>query len=204
VKGGEDTNDRERVGDAAARHPNDGLVEGHAVDLEVSFLVLGLVLLGGIGELTCQVYPHGLVRHARGRVGVDEQVPAGRDQAGLLGQLPACCLDRRLVRDVEQPRRQLPQRLPYRVAVLLEQDDALLLIERDDADRARVVDDLADLGAATGHRHLVPAEGEDRPLVDGLAALDLVVVRHRGSLSRAGGETVSYRPAPLSRSALRW
>jgi len=94
------------------------------------------------------------------------------------------------------------------VAVLLDEHDALLLVERDDADGPGMVEDLADLRAAAGHRDLVTPEREDRPPVDGLAAAYLVVVRHARSLSRAQADVSrdgvdAGDGGPLS-TAVRW
>ena len=62
----------------------------------------------------------------------------------LLGQLPLRRLQGRLAVLVAQPGRQLPQVLADRVPVLPQQDDAVLVVQRHDGDRARVVHDLPD------------------------------------------------------------
>ena len=53
-----------------------------------------------------------------------------------------------------------------RVPVLAEQDDAVLVVERDDGDRPRVVHDLPDAVPAAGHGDRVPAQRDDPALVD--------------------------------------
>ena len=61
------------------------------------------------------------------------------------------CLHRRLAVGVAQPGRQLPQVRADGVPVLAEQDHAVLVVERDDSDRAR--------GGSTTSRIAVPPPG---------------------------------------------
>ena len=101
-------------------------------------------------------------------------------QQRLLGQLALRRLQGRLAVLVAQAGRQLPQVLADRVPVLAQQDDAVLVVEGDDGDRARVVHDLPDAAPAAGHGDGVPAQRDDPALVDLLAVehLELVRLRH--------------------------
>ena len=75
--------------------------------------------------------------------------------AGLLGELAGGGGQRLLVLDVEQPGGQLVEPAADRVAVLLHEQHAAVLVERDHADRARVHDVVALARAAAGHGDLV-------------------------------------------------
>lgn len=72
------------------------------------------------------------------------------------------------------------------MAVLPDQHDPLLLVQRDDHRGAGMGDGLADGDLAVGHPHVVLTQAEDVPGVDLLGVLDLIT-RH-GIGSRAASE----------------
>jgi hypothetical protein len=119
---GEDADREGRVLHATREDGVDGVVEGNPLHLDVGLLVGALEGLLGRGEPAGEVDADDLVVPARARGELGEDLPL----------------------DVEEPGRQLPLAQSHRVPVLPDDQDAVLLIERQDGDGARVVRVLAD------------------------------------------------------------
>jgi hypothetical protein len=132
-----------------------------------------------VGEALGQVEVHQLVAEPGRRVLGDQQRPALRGQPDLLGQLPAGGVQGRLAVGVTEPGRQLPEPVAHRVPVLAQQHDLVVVVHRDDADRAGVVHDLPDALRAAGHGHGVTAQRDHPAGVHLLAGEDLELVRRR-------------------------
>lgn len=113
----------------------------------------------------------------------DERFDGCRDEIGLLGQLAPCRLDGRLPRDVEEACGDLPVAVADRVAVLLDQQDALLVVDRDDGGRSGVVDvlphDLA-VAVADGVAAHVPHAARVDEFARGDVGLERLVAEARG------------------------
>ncbi len=136
--------------------------------------------------------PDALGRAARGRVEVQEDVPAGGLVPGLLGQLPACGQPRGLVGLVQESCRRLEQPPPDGMAVLADEQDAVVVVESDDRHRPRMEDDVAD-GRGTLE---LDGVADDRPHP---------ALEPDGAISAwAGIPVVRDRPGPLLGSGHPW
>jgi len=191
--------DRAGVGDLAAEHHRDRLVQRYPVGGHAGLLVLAGVPVGlrYLGEVAGQVDPDHLGRVPGRAVQVEQQLPAGRDEVDLLGQLAGCRRGQFLPLDVDQPGRQLPELLAERMPVLADQDQPVLVVDRRDGHRADV-DDIVPLGRpAARHRDLVGHHREDPPAELLVPGQDPVLVRHRAaSLSSTGsGRSIGRRSA---------
>ena len=69
--------------------------------------------------------------------------------------------------EVQQARRQLPQPPADRMAVLVDHDDVVVVVQRQDGDRAVVLDDFAARDVAVRHPDLVGAQRENVSDVEG-------------------------------------
>ena len=87
---------------------------------------------------------------------------------------------------------------PDRVPVLPQQDDVSVVVQRQDGDRTRVVDDLADAVAAARHRDGVPAQRDDPALVDRLA------LQHPELVGRHGHQMPTLSPSSSGSRADSW
>ena len=76
---------------------------------------------------------------------------------------------RRFTAEVQQACRQLPQPPTERVAVLVDQHDVVVVVQREDGDRAVVLDHFAAGDVAVWHADLVGAECENVSDIEGFA-----------------------------------
>ena len=73
----------------------------------------------------------------------DERLPVGGHEVDLFGELTLRRFESRLALNVEQARRQLPVAVLNRVAVLLDAQDAIIVVNRQHGDSARVFHEFA-------------------------------------------------------------
>src|SRR5207248_3741377 len=107
-----------------------------------------------------------LIAITRHQVGAAQGGPATRFEAGLFGELSPRRGRDLLARFVQGARRNLPELAASDIAKLSNQDDATVRLARDDANRARVPDDLARGEVPVGQPDLVAIHLEEFAAVD--------------------------------------
>ena len=112
----------------AGEHGLDDLVERHPAQRHPELLVVARVPvgLGHVAQVAGQEHPQRLVRPARGRVVVEQQVPLPRDEVGLLGSSRAAVRWAGSPATSSRPGGQLPLERAHGVAVLLQEQDPVL------------------------------------------------------------------------------
>ena len=118
-----------------------------------------------LGKPARQENPDDLRRESWRGGNVDQHRPVARRQTGLLVQLTSGRGRRGLPFDVQQAGRQLPQPTSQRMAVLLEQDDRVVLVDRHHRHRVVVLDDLARGRPTTRHDDVIDPDSRDQPVV---------------------------------------
>lgn len=162
---GQHSGHQPRVVQLAREDPADQVRERDAGDLHVGLLLGDLVPLPlGLRQIPREEDPDGLVGSAGRGEEVGQHPPLARLGVRLLVQLPLGRAQRVLTGYVQQPGRELPQPVPHGVAELLEDQHPLLLVEGEDAHRARVHLVVAAHHRAVGHPDLVRAHGRLRAL----------------------------------------
>src|SRR5215469_1632630 len=127
-------------------------------------------------------------------------MPGRGPVSGLLEQLSPGRLDERLAGHVTQSRRDLPEGGTDRVPVLPDHEDPIFVIESQDGDRARVLNDfpgnevtVGQLDGIRAQRHDVPASQEGR-LPNRPGAWFVANISHAQALATG-------RPAPAAATA---
>ena len=135
--------------------------EGAQLDVD-ALVLLDLGALVDVGDAGGEEEVDDLVGEARGRVEGAEGVPVGGLLADLLGELAAAGLERVLAFDVELAGGDLEQvRDADRLARLADEPQLLVVVEDDDADRARVVDQLALTTSPSSWRNVSAPDGDE-------------------------------------------
>ncbi|MPM70492.1 hypothetical protein SDC9_117447 [bioreactor metagenome] len=138
-------------------------------------------------QVAGEVDPDALLAGAGGGEHVHQHPPVIGPQADLLGEFALCGGEVVLPVDVEQTGRRFDQAQAGGVAVLADQDHPVGVVERDDADRARVADPLPPQVGTGRIHHLVADEVEHRPLADQMAGADRPGHRDVAQLGRIKG-----------------
>ena len=196
-----------------------GLLQRDPAHRHTQLLALALVALPRRhhSDVACEVDAQHLVEPAGRADVVGEHVPRGGDQVGLLVQLPGRAEVRRLAVHVEQARGDLPLVRPHGVAVLLDEADPALVVERRDGHRTGVADVLTgDLARRTEvdpvaddvpdhavHRHLGVQDGEVGVAVGQLLRA-LGTCRALGLLAHAVTSAVLRGRSTSTNRAARW
>ena len=146
---GEHADRQDAVAQAPLQHAGDGILQGNPLDPDVGLFGLPRVGCAYRRQSAREEDVHDLVVAAGGREDGQERLPVGGRQIGFFDELALGRLERGLPRDVEQAGGDLPVAVADRVSVLLDQQDAFVLVHRDDRRRTGVLDVLAhDLAVA--------------------------------------------------------
>ena len=124
----------------AVQHRVDQVVQRRPDGVHVRLLALAdePVRRVDVGQVAGQVDPQRLADDAGRGEQVDQHVPGAGRQADLLGQFPLRREQVVLTVDVQQTGRRLDQPVPDRMPVLPDQRHPVVIVEGDDADRARM------------------------------------------------------------------
>ena len=199
-----DRDDRHRVADPAVEGHREDVVERQPADREVLRAVRRRDPVGQAGR---EEQDGELVGDAVREVDAGELAPVARLDARLLAELAFRAVERGLAGG-HAALRDLPRVGIERVAMLPDEQDAVVVVEDEDARReVREMDDAVDARRAVGAGHIVVPEGEPRVLVGdapGVAGPRAVrgrgvrgVVVHPGIVAWAG------RARPVSRASPR-
>src|SRR5258708_1300732 len=156
------------------------LGEGEGLDLDA--LVLVALRLGG-REAGRAEHVHGLVAESRRRKEERDPAQAPRLLSDLFLQLPLRGLLRRLA-GVQAAGGQLPEGVVDGIAVLADEDDPPVILDREDGDGAGMPHDLARRADAAGLLDLVEVEGKDLARIDAARRKAASAAGHAPSVPR--------------------
>ena len=182
-EGSHDRNCKSSVLHSAVQNRRDGIVERHPAQFDIHFLFSGTKIGRSCQQAACKEDPDCFVAAAGGGKEIHQHLPIRGGKSGFFQELSSGSRYRVFARIVEDASWQLPLTCTNGMAILLNQQDTIVIVHSNDRNRTAMREILPGQDYVAVH-DLVGSNIPNKPLEVGRAGTNLVVRTHIRQLVR--------------------